>query len=185
LRIAFQGERGAFSEDAVMTLWPHAEIVPCRTASDVTAAVSLGKADAGVLPVENSIAGAVSASVDAIVAASDLHVVGEITLDVRQCLLACAGATLDGIEIVESHAVALAQCERFLSSLPNARVQAVDDTAGAARAVAESGDRRRAAVASARAAKVHELVILADHIEDRAGNQTRFLAVERKPSTVE
>lgn len=184
-RVAFQGERGAFSEDAVAMLWPHAIPLPLRTMSDVTAAVSAGEADAGVLPVENTIFGRVEGALSAIANATDLHVVGETTLDIRQCLLGSEAATLEGIEVIESHPVALAQCGLFLARLPNARLQAADDTAGAARAVAESRDPRRAAVASARAASIYHLVILADHIEDRSDNQTRFLALERKPATLE
>jgi prephenate dehydratase len=180
-RVAFQGERGAFSEDAVVMLWPDARPLPCRTVFDVTRAVLDGEADAGVLPVENTIFGNVDAALSAIASATELHVVGETTLNIRQCLLASADATLEHIEVVESHPVALAQCGRFLSLLSNARVKAVDDTAGAARAVAESRDPRRAAVASARAAGIYDLVILADHIEDRSDNQTRFLAIARKP----
>lgn len=162
-------------------LWPHAVPLPLATFSDVTMAVATGQADAGILPVENSIFGKVDAALDAITAATDLQVVGETTLSIHQCLVGSAGATLEAVEVVESHHVALAQCARFLSRLPNARTRAVEDTAGAARAVAESRDCRRAAVASARAAGIYGLVILAHDIEDRSDNHTRFLAIARKP----
>lgn len=183
--IAFQGERGAFSEDAVAMLWPDALPLPLRTVADVTAAVSGGRADAGVLPVENTVFGSVDAARDAIANAADLYVVAEFVLNIRQCLLGSADATLDCIEVVESHPVALGQCAKFLSQLPSAREQAVGDTAGAARAVAESSDPRRAAIGSARAAGIYGLTILADHIEDSSDNQTRFLAIAATPATVE
>jgi prephenate dehydratase len=185
LRVAFQGEPGAFSEEAVAKLWPHAEPVPSRTFVDVVRATSTGKADAGVLPVENTVAGGVVAAYDALANAPDLHAVAETILKIRQCLMAPAGATLDSILVVESHPVALAQCEVYLSRLPNVRAQAASDTASAARVVAESRDPRRAAIASRRAASRYGLVILADHIEDRPDNQTRFLAIARTPVQIE
>jgi prephenate dehydratase len=183
--VAFQGERGAFSEDAVAILWPHAQPLPLRTVRDVTSSVSARTADAGVLPVENTVFGSVDAARDAIALAGDLYVVAEFVLNIRQCLLASADALLDCIETVESHPVALGQCAQFLSRLPNARERAVNDTAGAARAVAESGDPRRAAIGSARAASIYGLTILADHIEDSSDNQTRFLAVATTPAKIE
>jgi prephenate dehydratase len=182
LRVAFQGERGAFSEEAVAILWPEAQPVPLQTFDDVVNAVASGNADAGVLPVDNSIAGSVSAATDAIANTESLRIVSEATLPIRQCLLALPSATLDSIKTVESHPVALAQCMRFLSSLSNVRIQSVDDTAGAARSVSESGNPQRAAIASARAAGIYGLTILADHVEDSADNQTRFVGITRTSS---
>lgn len=166
-------------------LWPHAVALPLRSVFDVARAVSAGNADAGVLPVENTVFGSVDAARDAIANASDVFVVAEFVLNIRQCLLGSADASLDCIETVESHPVALGQCGQFLSRLPNAREQAVNDTAGAARAVAESRDPRRAAIGSARAASLYGLTILADHIEDTADNQTRFLAIATTPASLE
>lgn len=182
--VAFQGERGAFSEDAVAMLWPTARPLPLKTVTDVTRAVLTGDADAGVLPVENTVVGSVDAAQDAIADACDLFVVAETVLNIRQCLLGSAGAALDRIEIIESHPVALAQCSRFLSGMPDAREQAVSDTAGAARSVSESRDPRRAAIGSARAAGIYGLTILADHIEDSSDNQTRFLAIARERAAI-
>jgi len=152
-----------------------------RTVADVARAVSRGEADADVLPVENIIAGGVVAAYDAIANAPDLHVIAEAILGIHQCLMAAAGTTLDRIEVVESHPVALAQCALFLARLPLIRQEAAFDTAGAVRAVAEARDPRRAAIASQHAAALHWLMVLADHIEDRPHNQTRFLAVARAP----
>lgn len=181
LRVAFQGERGAFSEDAILALWPAAEPVPCRTVADVVRAASQGEVECGVLPIGNSVVGAVTATYDALAAASALHAIAEVILSIHQCLVANEGATLETIEEVESHPVALAQCATFLSGRPHIREHQASDTAGAARAVAESGDLHRAAIASPRAAARYGLVVLADHIEDRTDNQTRFLAVAHSP----
>lgn len=176
-RVAFQGERGAFSEDAVLALWPNAEPVPCRTVADVMRAASRGEVGCGVLPIDNTVVGAVVTTHDALVGAPELHVIAEVILEIHQCLAANPGATLRTIEVVESHPVALGQCAAFLAGLPHVREQSASDTAGAARAVAESGDLRRAAIASLRAASRYGLIVLADHVEDRSDNQTRFVAV--------
>jgi prephenate dehydratase len=182
--VAFPGEPGAFSEDAVTALWPRATAVPLRTARDVARAVAEGRVDAGVLPVENSVAGGVDAAYDALADELELHAIAEAILEIRQCLVGIEGAALDEIELVESHPVALAQCSRFLERLPRARQRAAADTASAARAVAELRDRRHAAVSGQNAAARYGLVILADHIEDRPDNQTRFLAVARSAVAV-
>ena len=184
-RVAFQGDLGAFSEEAVATLWPDAEPVSLRTVADVARAVSSGRADAGVLPVENTVAGGVLAAYDAIADAPNVYAVAERIHRICQCLLAPANATLAGLEVVESHPVALAQCSAFLARISHVRAQASWDTAGAARAVAESGDTRRAAIASSRAAERYGLTILAENIEDRSDNQTRFLAIAREPARLD
>lgn len=184
-RVAFQGEPGAFSEEAVAVLWPHAEAVPTRAVAGVVHAVLTGEAHAAVLPVENTVAGGVVAAYDALANAPELYAVAETILRIHQCLAAPAGATLDLIEIVESHPVALAQCSLFLARLPHIREQAASDTAAAAHAVAESRDVRRAAIASRHAAARYGLAVLADNIEDRFDNQTRFLAVALAPVTVD
>ncbi len=183
-RVAFHGEFGAFGEAAVTVLWPDATAVPTRAIADVLRSVSRGEVDAGVLPVENTVAGGVMAAFDALAGAPELHAVAEAVLRVRQCLLAVPGATLDGIRVVESHPVALSQCSAFLARLSDIREQAASDTAGAARAVAESGDRTRAAIASRHAAARYGLTILAEDVEDRPDNQTRFLAVARRPAMI-
>ncbi len=180
-RVAFQGEPGAFSEEAVAALWPDAEPVPTRSVVDVVIAVARGETDAGVLPVENTVAGGVVAAYDALSGAPGLYAIAEAILRIRQCLLGVRGSSIDAIEVVESHPIALAQCAAFLARMPRARQHAASDTASAARAVAESRDPRRAAIASAHAAARYDLVILADHVEDRPDNQTRFLGVGRAP----
>lgn len=180
--IAYQGEPGAFSEAAIAAAWgAAATAMPCASFSDVIAAVESGRADGGLLPVANSIAGVVVESVSAI-KGSTLTVVGETTLPIHLDLLAVDGAALDSVQTVESHPVALRQCSGFLRAHPRLEPVASHDTAGAAREVAASGDRRRAAVASARAGALYGLVTLASEIEDRAENVTRFAIVARATS---
>jgi len=183
-RVAFAGERGAFAEEAARALWPTAETVPVRSVVDVTRAVERGDVDAGVLPVENSVAGGVTAAYDALNDAEGLHAIAETILEVRQCLVGISGATLEGIRVVASHPVALAQCSQFLRRLRDVRELPAPDTATAARDVAERGDASVAAIASRHAAERHGLAVLAERIEDRPDNQTRFLGVGRSPATM-
>jgi prephenate dehydratase len=181
-RIAYQGESGAFSELAILELCgASATALPYREFGDVTHAVNTGEAYFGILPVENSIAGTVQGSVDAI-ATSGLHVVLASEMPINLCLLVLPGATISTLRSVESHPVALRQCGRFLADHPHLRAHEAYDTAGAARLVRMSGDASRAAVASARAGRVNGLVVLQEGIEDRVGNVTRFVVIAREPA---
>jgi len=183
-RVAFPGERGAYSEDAVAAIWPDAEAVPARYPLDVAQAVVAGDVDAGILPVENTLAGSVVASYDALSQCEELHAVAEGVVRIRHCLLGPKGATLASIELVESHPVALAQCTAFLAQHQRFEVRAATDTGTAARDVAQSGDPRRAAIAGQAAATRYGLCVLAAGIEDRPDNQTRFLAISRTPAVL-
>ena len=183
-RVAFAGEKGAFSEEAARALWPRATLVPVRTVADVTRAVQGGDVEAGILPVENSVAGGVTAAYDALSEAHDLHAIAELILDVRQCLLGIATARVEELTEIASHPVALAQCSTFLRRLTHASEIAASDTASAARDVARAGDRRRGAIASRHAAREYGLAILAENIEDRPDNQTRFLGIGWEPAHV-
>lgn len=179
--VAYQGEAGAFSEIAILTLWDaDARPVPCATFGDVVAAVAAGRADLGLLPVENTIAGPVRDSVDAI-AAAPLTIVRTIELPIRLCLLGVAGATLESLRTVESHPVALGQCAAWRAAHPGLAAREAYDTAGAARAVAAAGDPTRGAIASARAGHINRLVVIAEGLEDRADNTTRFVVLARAP----
>ena len=180
-RVAFQGELGAFSEEAVHRFFPSAEPVATPAFSDVVEAVVSGSARYGMLPVENTLHGGVTGAYDALVGAR-VAVLGEVVLPIRHCLLAVPSATLDGLERVISHPVALAQCGVFLSSLVGVEVMAVYDTAGAARDVAAQGSPTIAAVASRRAGDRYGLAVLAQDIQDRADNQTRFFVLGRPGS---
>ncbi len=180
LRVALQGELGSFSDEAIHQLWPgDVERLPCRDFADVTALVLRGVADRGILPIENTIVGSISGSHDALSDATALVAVAETVVAVHHCLLSAKGATLEGLSTVFSHPVALAQCGRFFAQHPQLRVQAVYDTAGAAMDVARIGDPTVAAVASRRAAHHYGLAVVVPDIEDRADNQTRFLAIAR------
>ena len=178
-RIGFQGEPGAFSEGAVHTYHRDAVAVPRSTFQDVVDALASGEDDYGVLPVENSLAGGVTSAWD-VLSESPVNVVAEVVLPVRLCLLALPGATLAELREARSHPVALAQCRRFLKAIPRLRPMAVDDTAGAARAVAAAADPGVAAIASAEAGDRYGLVCLAADIQDRADNQTRFFVLRRE-----
>src|SRR2546426_5976915 len=128
-RIAFQGEPGAYSEEALFLLHPDAASLPCREFRDVAAAVLESRARYGLLPIENSLVGSIATNFD-LIADSGLAIVGEVVSPVHHCLLAVRGAARDTLRRVLSHPVALAQCERFLSGLADVEVVAFYDTAG-------------------------------------------------------
>jgi prephenate dehydratase/chorismate mutase/prephenate dehydratase len=182
LRVAFQGELGAFSEEAIHQLWMgNAVPLPHRDFSDVIQAVQSEAADRGVIPIENTIVGGIPAAHDVITNAADLHVTGETVVSVHHCLLGPPNATFDDVKMVLSHPVALAQCGAFFANNPRLEVHAVYDTGGAALDVANVGDPEIAAVASRTAAHRYKLAVLVPDIEDRTDNQTRFLVVSRTP----
>ena len=175
LRVAFQGERGAFGEEAVTRLLgAGVRAVPRPTFDALFSSVEEGVADCVVAPVENTLAGPV-ARVRELLNESDLRVEGEVVLRISQCLIACRGAKLSDVREVESHPVALAQCRRFFERHTHLRAVESDDTAASVRRVVERGDTRRAAIASERAARLYSGVILRSHVEDSRENYTRFL----------
>lgn len=172
-RIAYQGEPGAYSEEAALGFFGDDAIqpLPLPTFSAVCAAVVDGRAAGAVLPLENSVAGTVGEAVDALVD-TGLSVIGEALLPVRHALLGLPGAALGDIRSVASHRQALAQSERYLAQR-GWEIVVADDTAGAARQLAAANDPSRAVVASRRAAERYGLAMLADEIAD-SGNVTRF-----------
>jgi prephenate dehydratase len=176
-RVAFQGELGAFSEEAVHRFFGDAvEPIPCRDFPEVARRTLAGDVDFGLLPIENSLAGSVVGSYD-VLAAGELTIVGEVVSPIHHCILGIPGASLETIRRVMSHPVALAQCTRILRSLPHVEALAVYDTAGAAKEVADEADPTHAAIAGRAAAERYGLDILAADVEDRPDNQTRFLVV--------
>jgi prephenate dehydratase len=180
-RVAFQGELGAFSEEAVVRYFgANAVPLPKRSFADVTAAVRSRETEYGLLPIENTTVGAVAAAYDQL-DQPDLHIVGEVICPVRHCLLALPGASLNDVRRALSHPVALGQCANFFLRHPGIEPVATYDTAGAAQQVAAAADPHTAAVASQRAADRYGLAVLAADIHDRADNQTRFLVVSRTP----
>lgn len=177
-QVAFQGERGAFGEEAIAAVWPNeADPVPMATVADVVHAVADGRVDAGVLPVENSIVGPIRESVAALTVSGAVQVIGETTVRVTQCLMAPEGASLETLFTAESHPVALAQCCAFLRRHAWIAAVPASDTAGAARAVAEAKDPRRGAIAGRGAAMRYGLAILAEGIEDDSESRTRFVII--------
>lgn len=181
-RIAFQGECGAFSEEAALKLLG-ADIVllPCGTFDAAFAAIKDGVADYVLAPMENSLAGSVHRSFDLLVE-SGLHIVGEVIIPIAHNLIALPGATLEGLTSVSSHPVALAQCERFFAEHPALKRIAAEDTAGSVRDIMNGGDRKRAAIASRRAAELYGAAILREHLEDDRENYTRFFLLARPPA---
>src|SRR5437899_11005936 len=161
-RIAFQGELGAYSEEALLLLHPGALSQPHREFRDVAGAVLEGEADLGILPIENSLVGSIATNFD-LIAESGLAIVGEVVSAVHHCLLGLPAATQAGLRRVLSHPVALAQCERFLGGLgEGVEVVAFYDTAGAAAEVARRGDGTVGAIAGAAAARRHGPAPLAE-----------------------
>src|SRR2546423_11373129 len=142
--IAFQGEPGAYSEEALLLLEPRAESQPHRESRDVAQAVVDGRADFGLLPIENSLVGSIATNFD-LIAESGLAIVGEVVSSVHHCLLGLAGASPAVLRRVLSHPVALAQCERFLRGLAGVEVVAFYDTAGGGGGGGGGGGRPRAA----------------------------------------
>jgi prephenate dehydratase len=179
MRIAFQGARGAYSEAAAQRGWPGCETVPCERFEDVFAAVADGRVTHGLLPIENSIGGSIHRNYDLLIE-HDLPIVGETELPVLHNLLALPGVEMAQIRRVFSHPQALAQCERYVRSLPGVEVVATYDTAGSARLIQEGRLQDTAAIASARAAEIFGLAVLQAGIQDFPDNVTRFIVVARE-----
>jgi prephenate dehydratase len=176
-RIVFQGEPGANSHLAIDEAYPGAEAVPCATFEDCFAAVRNGRAELGMIPIENSVAGRV-ADIHHLMPNSKLHIIGEHFMPVHHQLLAVKGASLKTLKTVESHVHALGQCRNVIRKLGIKAVVAAD-TAGSAREVAEAGDKTRASIATKLAAKIYGLRVLATNIEDAKHNTTRFIVLSR------
>jgi len=174
-RIAFQGERGAFSEEAaIKLLGEDIQLVPRPTFEALYSSLQEGVADYILAPIENSLAGSVHRSYDLLIS-SGLHIQAEVVIPVVHNLIGVPGATLEGITQVSSHPVALAQCERFFATHPGIKKVTAEDTAGSVHDVIQAGDPSKAAIASRRAAEVYGGVILLEHLEDHPENYTRFL----------
>jgi prephenate dehydratase len=174
-RIAFQGERGAFSEEAaVKLLGDQIELVPRPSFESLFAAIGEGVADYALAPIENSLVGSIHSSYDLLLESS-LHISGEVIIPIEHHLIGCRGASFDRVEMVESHPVALAQCVRFFAAHPQIRRIATEDTAGSVRQVVAQGDVTRASIAGRRAAEFYGGTILRERLEDHRENYTRFV----------
>ena len=174
-RVAFQGERGAFSEEAALKLLgDEIELVPRRTFADLYESLDSGVADYVLAPVENSIAGVVRASVE-LLNSKSLNLLDEIRIKIEQHLIGCPGATFEAIEIVQSHPTALAQCSRVFETHSYLQRVVADDTAGSVAEVMRRADPKRAAIAGQRAAELYGATIIRKNIQDIAENYTRFV----------
>jgi prephenate dehydratase len=176
ITVAYPGEEGAYAAEAGARLYPDAELRSCKSWADVVRAVGRGEAGYGVLPIENSLAGAIPETYD-LLAHAPLAIVAETVLPVPHCLVGLAETNIDALARVHSHPAALAQCRRFLSSLPDTLPEVAPSTATAARRVAEAGDPGQAAISSRRAAARFGLTVLLNDVSDHAENYTRFVSV--------
>ena len=180
MKIAFQGERGAFSEAAAIAYFGDVEPAPCHALADVFDAVESGRAERGMVPVENSQAGSINETYDLLVRRS-LHIVGEHNQRVEHCVLALPGQSLQNVHAVYSHPQALAQCEALIARL-GWESMPMYDTAGSAKFVATERRPGIAAIASRHAAEIYGLEVLASGVETNPMNYTRFLALALAPA---
>jgi len=179
-RVAFQGERGAFSEEAALKLLgPEIELVPRKTFADLYASFNNDVADYLLAPVENTIAGVVQPSVD-LLNSNSLRVLNEIQIKIEQHLIGCPGTVFETIETVQSHPVALAQCSRFFETHPRLKSVIADDTAGSVAEVIRLGEPQRAAIAGQHAAKLYGGTIIRKSIQNHPENYTRFVLLVKE-----
>jgi len=182
-RISYQGEPGANSHNACKAMYPDLEPMACATFEAALGAVSSGKAELAMIPIENSVAGRV-ADIHHLLPGAGLYIVGEHFERVRHQLMALPGAKLETVSKALSHTQALGQCRNTLRRL-NIKPVPEADTAGSARIVAQSGDSSLAAIASSLAAETYNLQILLPDIEDEAHNTTRFVVLAGAPDDAE
>jgi prephenate dehydratase len=183
VKVAYQGEPGAFSEKAVLAAFPGADPLPCETVRIAFSRVTSAEAEVGVVPLENSQAGSVNETYDLLLDSSLVRIVGEIVVRVDHALLAPPGARLERLRRVYSHWQALAQSEDFLASL-GVETVAVHDTAGAARMVAERGRTDEGAVASVEAGARLGLAVLAERIQTHPDNFTKFAVIGTREASL-
>jgi prephenate dehydratase len=181
MKVAFQGEAGAYSEQALLDHFGSVATVPCESFDAVFEAVNSGLCDTAMIPIENSLAGSIHQNYDLLLR-NELQIVGEHFLRVRHCLITAPGVAKPDLKKAISHPQALGQCAGYLRSNGIQAEQAYD-TAGSVKLLKESGARDTAAIASRRAAELYGMQILAEGIEDNPENYTRFLAIQRGPKT--
>ncbi len=178
VKVAFQGEIGAYSESAIYEFFGQsAQPIPCKRFSDVFRSVENGEVDFGVVPIENSIEGSVTQVYDLFLE-YDLKVCGEVVLKIVHCLIANPGVTLDSIKVIFSHPQALGQCRNFLERL-KCELISTYDTAGSVKMIKEKTMRDAAAIASERAAKIYNMEILVRDVADNPNNYTRFFVLSK------
>jgi prephenate dehydratase len=181
--IAFQGEPGANSDTACRNMYPAMEPLPCPTFEDAFNAVETGKADLGMIPIENTIAGRV-ADIHRLLPESRLHIVGEYFLPIHFQLMVLPGTKMEAIKSVHSHIHALGQCRKSIRK-QRCKPDIAGDTAGAAHMVAEEGDPTQASLSPTLAAELYGLEIVAENVEDADNNVTRFVVLSKEKSWAE
>ena len=178
-KIAFQGEPGANSDTACRNVYPNMEPLPCPTFEDAFEALKRGDSDLAMIPIENTLAGRV-ADIHLLLPSSGFHIIGEYFLPIHFHLMALPGVSMDEITTVYSHVHALGQCREIIRQNGWKGVVA-GDTAGAARMIADSGDRTAAALSPPLAADLYNMNILQENVQDADHNITRFVILSREP----
>lgn len=182
-KVAIQGEEGSFSEEAGVKYWEKSVVfIPKRSSDEVIKAVEENEADYGLLPIENSLIGSVSTTYDLLLE-SHFPIIGEIITQISHYLLAFKKIPLKNIKRIYSHPVALSQCSSFLQGLKHCEIIPNYDTAGSALKISREKDPGIAAIASKHAAKIYNLEILAEKLEDYPNNQTRFIIISKTAKT--
>jgi len=177
--VAFQGERGSFSEEAAYKLLGRGiRVIPCETFAATFESVTRGGANCCLVPIENTLAGSIYENFDLLLA-NHLHIVGEVSLRIVHNLIALPGTTRRDVRQVYSHPVALAQCSRFFAKNPRVERVTFYDTAGSVKMLVDRRPPGAAAIASRIAAEVYQARILATHLEDHRENYTRFLLLSK------
>jgi chorismate mutase/prephenate dehydratase len=183
VKVAFQGERGAYSESAVYTFFgDETEVKPCRDLTEVFESVDKQEVPVGVIPVENSLEGSVNQTYDLFLT-HNLKVSGEVIIRISHCLIANPSTSLEAVKTVYSHPQALAQCRSFLERLDSDLIPTYD-TAGSVKMLKEKGLKDAAAVASEKAAEIYGMKILAREIEDTPTNYTRFFVISKNDTPI-
>lgn len=177
MRVAFQGERGAYSEIAALKYFKDVELIPCKTLADVFDLVKKD-ADYAIIPVENSLEGSVNEAYDLLLT-TDLYIIGEVYVRIVHCLISYEDNDIDDIKKVYSHPQALGQCRGFINAYKFESIPYYD-TAGSAKMLANNCIKDAAAIASKRAAEIYNMKIIAESIEDDKNNYTRFLVLGKE-----
>jgi len=182
-KVAIQGEEGSYSEEAGIEYWGKSVVfLPKKSSEEVIEAVEKGESDFGLLPLENTLIGSIAHTYDLLLE-SHLPVIGEVITPVSHCLLAIEKAPPSKIRRVYSHPAALSQCTSFLKSLKDCEIIPIYDTAGSALKVSKEKNPSNAAIASRLAARLYNLEIIAEKLEDYPNNQTRFIIVSKTTET--
>ncbi len=182
-RIAFQGIKGAYSEDACNKIFGESETLPCHDFYELFSKVASGDATHGVVPVENSLHGSVT-QVNDLLLENDLTVTKETVVQIKHCLIVQPNSDISKIKRVYSHPQALGQCSKYLNEMPW-EIMSAYDTAGSVKMIADSSAEDEAAIASKRAAEEYCMKVVAENIQNEPQNYTRFFVIEKNPENVE